>query len=112
MTGDQRTGSPRRRAEVVAGIRALADLIETNLDLPVPNSVRAQHSIRGDLTDEGRDLIRAAAQTLGVDPRMDETSATAELEVAHAFSWEDGSFWVSYIVHGSRRALPEGGEQA
>jgi hypothetical protein len=112
VSTNQRTGSPQRRAEVVAGIRALADLIETNLDLPVPNSVRAQYSILGDLTDEGRDLIRAVAQALGVEPRIDETSATAGVELAHAFSWEDGSFWVSYIAHGSRRNLPQGGEQA
>lgn len=48
MTNDQPAAQPagdaEHRAAVVAGIRALADLIEQNTDLPVPASISAQHS--------------------------------------------------------------------
>jgi hypothetical protein len=108
-TPGRSTGSPQRRAEVVASIRALADLIETNTDLPVPQSVDAQYSIFGDLTDEGRDLVYATARALGVEARIDDDIATAHLEVAHEYSRADGPFIVRYVIHGSRR---QGGEQA
>jgi hypothetical protein len=112
--------SPDHRARVVAGIRALADLIETNTDLPVPDSVGAQHSISGDLDDDGRQLVRDAAAALGVEPRIKEYLATTRHVVAQN-DWDTGQqyFYISYVVHGSRpepsadaEAEAQAGEQA
>lgn len=110
-TAQQNTGSPERRAEVVAGIRALADLIETNLDLPVPQSISAQHSIIGDLTSEGIALIRSAAGTLGVEPKIEPGRATAQRTIAEGGNWRDLIFFVRYTVFGSTEQA-DGGEQS
>jgi hypothetical protein len=101
-----------RRTAVVAAIRALADLIEAHPDLPVPNSVHAQHSICDDLDDNGRDFIRAVAAKLGLGERepgvdsylrLDDDSASARYQVAEGYSPELGSWRVAYVVHGAVR---------
>lgn len=112
MTNPINTGSPERRAEVVAGIRALADLIENDLAVPVPNFVGAQFSLLGNLTDEGRQLVRDVADHLGLGPAsypgeegtFEVTADKARLgvSVARGYTCEDGSFRVTYVVHGTR----------
>lgn len=108
---------PEHRARVVAGIRALADLIETDLDLPVPASVSAQYSLAGDLDDGQRQFVREIAAHLGitVDGGPDSYTinnaayATVQHLVASSGLYEQW-FRVAYVVHGSRD--DEAGEQA
>jgi hypothetical protein len=56
-----------RRAALVEGIRALADLIEARTDLPVPQSVHAQYSMwdaHGTFEQRGAE-VRRVAEALG-----------------------------------------------
>jgi hypothetical protein len=111
MTDQIRLGSPERRAEVVAGIRALADLLEQDSTLPLPQSVSAQFSLLGErITDAGRQLVRdtAAHLSIGLNEEPHRISATKIL--AHGYRAEDGSFHVWYVLHGSEKSA-EGGEQ-
>jgi hypothetical protein len=124
MTNDQTSTQPaaeaERRAAVVAGIRALADLIEFDTSLPVPNSVRAQHSITRDIgNDDTLRVVRGVAAHLGIEAaeawnntylRVDDDSASVQLSIASGYTAEQGSFSVSYVVHGALST--EGGEQA
>jgi hypothetical protein len=108
----------QRRADVVAGIRALADFLESNPDLPVPNSIHAQHSIYGDLDDAGRDLIRSVGEKLELTEgelgatsymRFDPNSASARYQLTHGYDADLGSYHVTYVVHG---AVREAGDDA
>ncbi len=119
MNHQQPTPDEQRHAEVIAGIRQLAQFLEDNPNLPTPTSIYAQHTIPGGLDDTGRALIRQVAEHLGLRPHtlgaesyllFDADSATARYQLAHGYSPELGSYSVTYIVHGSvdRRA----GEQA
>jgi hypothetical protein len=103
--------TPEYRAAVVAGIRALADLIERNLDVPVPNSVRAQHSILSGTAQDKTDLVSQTAAVLAVDADIDGNGATGRLNVAQGghptpLSW----FSVEYVIHGNLH--DKAGEQA
>ena len=119
MTNPINTGSPERRAEVVAGIRALADLIEGDTTLPVPTSVGAQFSLLGDLTEEGRRLVRDVAAHLGLPAErhmgeqgafgVSDDRASLNVQVAGGYTRADGSFRIVYTIHGRRKAA-EGGE--
>lgn len=107
----------QRRAAVIAGIRALADLLENNPDLPTPDSVHAQHSLRGGLDDAGRDVIRRVGEKFNLPNlddgyaesyvRFDNDSAAAHYLVAAAGG--PGYYRVVYAVHG---AIRKAGEQA
>jgi hypothetical protein len=104
MTDEQPTtpqSEDEHRAAVVAGIRALADLIETNTSLPVPSNVTAQYSIMGDLDEQGRQLVRDAAAQLGIEPEMTAYRATAHFSVA-SNKPPAAYFRVDYIVFGNK----------
>lgn len=112
--------TPERRAAVVAGVRALADLIETT-DVPVPDTLDAQYSILADLDladldQEGIDLVRAVAARLGVEPKVTDNVATArKVVVEGGYRSTDPAlrnmpwFRVSYVIHASK---PAGGDPA
>ncbi|MDG4790343.1 hypothetical protein O7626_40810 [Micromonospora sp. WMMD1102] len=51
--------SPDPRAELVAGLRALADFFEANPDMPIPSSPKFEHIV---LTDNDRDGLAEMAQ--------------------------------------------------
>jgi hypothetical protein len=66
-TGANGSGTEAQRSALVANIRALADFIESRTDLPVPDSVDAQHSIqRNDVPDYAKrlDMVRQSAEVL------------------------------------------------
>lgn len=106
--------SPEYRAAVVAGIRALADLIESRTDLPVPNHVGGQYTVlplRGPDTER---IVREVAANLGVDTEVGETFTSATLAIAKG-GWQTGLPWfsVDYVVHGGLPTTDaEGGEQS
>ena len=97
-----------RRAKVVAGIRALADLIESDTQLPAPHAVHAQHSILGDLDAAGEQLVRDVAEHLGITQQgyaphksymeIDDRTAFA----THLLSTGSWDIRIDYTVHGSR----------
>jgi len=91
------------RVSAVAAIRALADFLEANPELPVPISVSAQHSIIGDnVTDEQLvAMVREAADHLAETPQIDDEDAA----VTHVLNQWDP--YVSYTVHGFRRPAGE-----
>lgn len=95
--------SPERRAEVIAGIRALADFIEANTELPTPNSVGAQYSILADLTPEMSAEVRRLAEAFGLQVENDtKRMISAQREIAGGYTSKDGVFRVHYVIHGSR----------
>jgi hypothetical protein len=55
-----------RRAGVIAGLRALADFLETHPDLPVPSMPELTVFPRGESDAEERAAVDAIAVTLGV----------------------------------------------
>ena len=60
-----------RRAEAVAGLRALADLIESRPDLPVPHALSAQDTVlRARDTDAGEWTDAPLAQRLAEGERV------------------------------------------
>lgn len=88
------------RARVVAGIRALADLVEARTDLPVPQSVTAQYSILDSLDDAGRRFVLEAAAALGEEPDdNDDTRVSVRHEVARSQA-DQPLFYVTFTVHG------------
>lgn len=103
MTIPDQPFNAEHRARVVAGIRALADLIEANTNLPVPDGMSAQYSLPGDLDDAGRQLVRDAAGALGIEPQLEECRAITRYVVAEN-DWKTGQpyFSISYTVHGNR----------
>lgn len=90
------------RAAVVAGIRALADLIESNPNLPVPDSVNAQHSPLGHTAEVRIAITRDAAAQLGVEATITDETSDATLTIAKG-GYKAGLPWftVDYTVHGS-----------
>ena len=79
------------RAQLVVSIRTLADFIEQHTDLPLPQSVRVQHSIIGELdtttwkrtypTDEQIiAVVTDAAEALSVEPTITETAAVLQYD--------------------------------
>ncbi|MET0423616.1 MAG: hypothetical protein ABW046_07070 [Actinoplanes sp.] len=90
------------RAAVVAGIRALADLIESNPDVPVPNSVVGQHSIIVGTDGDKEATVVETAATLHAELEID-----ADVAVLHHYVAQGGYphnnlpyFRVEYVVHG------------
>lgn len=81
------------RAAVVAQVRALADWIEQRTDLPVPTSISAQHSLPS-LDPTNEDVVRAAAEALGVEPDIYETAALARYAISTY------PLRLDYVVHG------------
>lgn len=110
MTNVGITGQPvsdesaEHRAAVVAGIRALANLIESNPNLPVPDSVHAQHSPLGHTAEDRIAITRAAATQLGVEATITDETSDATLTIAKG-GYNAGLPWftVNYTVHGSTR---------
>lgn len=89
------------RAVMVAAIRALADFIEQRTDLPVPTSVRAQHSLLN--IDPGHaDTIRALGELVGTAGEITDDGAYLHHETS---PWPAS---VTYAVHGRLR---EGGAE-
>jgi hypothetical protein len=107
--------SPEHRAAVVAGIRALADLIESNPDAPVPNSVVAQHSILVGTNSDKEAIVREVAAALKSTATIDLRSAAMHHGIANG-GYPHNSlpyFRVEYVVHGALAAADaEAGEQA
>lgn len=90
------------RATVVAGIRALANLIQNNTNLPVPQHVAAQYSVLGHTTADRIDITRAAAAELGVEADIDDETSVATLTIAAGgYPTNLPMFVVTYTVHGS-----------
>ncbi|HEX5543650.1 MAG TPA: hypothetical protein VFX60_19205 [Micromonospora sp.] len=103
--------TPQHRAEVIAGLRAMAQFLEDRPEIPCPQSVRMQHSyvdtydkVTGKLTHstdaEKIAFVQAAASQLGIEPRIydDGTGAVLEYAVAarttytvHAKLLDDGT---------------------
>jgi hypothetical protein len=86
-----------QRASLVANIHALADFIETRTDLPVPNSVSAQHSVLTRHVPAFEDrvaIVQAAADALGA-----EVIGTDSLYTKHTIG--DYPTSVAYVVHAS-----------
>jgi hypothetical protein len=81
------------RAAMVAAIRALADFVEQRTDLPVPTSVRAQHSLIT-VDPQNIDRVREVADLLGVEANVYDITAMAEHTIA-PFPTS-----VVYAVHG------------
>jgi hypothetical protein len=85
--------TPDHRAELIANLRALADLLERRPDdMPFgPYSrARLQFSPRGTEAERVAEVHRLAAR-LGVDVDADLRSVTATLDLGH----------VEYVVHAS-----------
>jgi hypothetical protein len=91
---------PEHRAAVVAGIRALADFIEQHTDLPVPQGVNAQYSVLGE--SPYVEIVRDAARVLGVEPLIDDDSASVHHVLASGgYPSPPPYFRVTYTVHGN-----------
>lgn len=71
---DKNAATSDERAALVAAIRALADFVETRTDLPVPNSVHAQHSLKG-ADPAHEDTVRDVAAKLGGEAQVDDAKA-------------------------------------
>lgn len=99
---DQQSNQPDR-AKTVAAIRALADFVESRTDLPVPTSVRAQHTLRRPPGPQNEVIVRNVATMLDVAPVIYEDSAFATVEISR-YPVE-----VDYTVYG-RLSEPTGGE--
>lgn len=74
---DDREHSPEHRAAVVAGLLALADLLDAHPQLRCPYSVRVSVSTIGDSPEAERAEVDAAAALLGV-PVVDDRHYFAE----------------------------------
>ena len=100
------------RAEIVAGLRALADFIEARTDLPVPNHIRAQHSVIDTYvagrwlsapdSDEGvlRVVREAAAALPDVELRTHHDGDGNETGISFGYAVAPHA---EYVVHGPFR---------
>ncbi|MEV4846105.1 hypothetical protein AB0K20_23170 [Micromonospora matsumotoense] len=64
------------RAARIAGLRELADALEANPDLPLPDH-RIQHCVLVDDDEAGQAEVMRAAELLGVEATVDGGSANA-----------------------------------
>lgn len=74
---------PDARAELIADLRAFADLLERRPDMPVNDYpwIKYQYSSMAPTEAERVADVRAIAERLGVDVECDERGVTAKLEV-------------------------------
>lgn len=105
------TQPPDHRASVVAGIRALADFIETRTDLPVPDGATAQYSELD--RSKVEQVVRQVAAALGIEPHLHSTNNGISIDHTIAEHGFPDYFQVKYTVYGFLpTADDEAGEQA
>jgi hypothetical protein len=68
----------RRRAEVIAGLRALADFIEQHPDFPLPTYPEFMHCSGAQFDAEGAAEVRQIAEILDAPLTMNGGSANTE----------------------------------
>jgi len=84
----------QKRDQLVLGLRSLANFIESRTDLPVPNSVRAQHSILIHDVPEYADRIALVTEFAKLLPE-------ARLDYADALRFDLSPYpaEVTYVIH-------------
>lgn len=106
--------TPQQRDEVIAGLRAMAQFLEDNPDIPSPQSVHVQHSFlepldtttweRTPVSDaEKVAYVRAVGDRLGVETEVYEGSVHFQYAVAAR---------TSYTVHAALRNTAQSGDAA
>lgn len=102
--------SPEHRAAVVAGIRALAQLVEDHPALPVPRTIYAQHTITDGPDYDRVAQVRATAALLGAKACVSAGQASARHPLVDALT---AGFDVSYVIYAKLTTTDtEAGEQA
>lgn len=104
------TMTAKDRADVIAGLKAMAQFLEDNPEMPCPQYIREQHTFMEPLNlrtfervpvpdSEKIAFVRTVAARLGVDAEVDDESATCDYAVTAR---------TTYTVHAKLR----GGEWA